>query len=499
MSNLSQTDMTLNAAQQQFFDRVVTGRFDKLLLTGEAGTGKTFVLTQVVSALADAGIRLVVAAPTHLARLALVSKLPPDSGVEAITVAALLAKFGYDPGDGSTRFTEASSKNLSKYEVIVLDEVSMLGQKDFEVLKASNTRMVLCGDFAQLPAVMARSAMEDMLGTLSDHVHLTEQMRQVGVIHTMAERNRHAVHYPERSEIGADGESITVHNSTDALIRTMISKMCDEILDISQAVQYRYITYTNKDVAQANHQIRSALVAKYINPLALAQPFTVGEPLMLYENLNIAYNGEIVHVKSVRPDADHAYNTQYPWSSYMLNISKPGVSTGREIRAIPPAELPAFRAYFEDLQTQLHSARISREYDKADELLTEIRYIKSRWTNINYPYAVTCHKSQGMSIPYVFLNTASFTRASNRRALLYVGISRAQVELHTVLVPRTARQHVIDVNATYRAARAEYEELTGESYAKVRRRTGLATGSPEEKQIFTEYLQALILDIKQDQ
>ena len=491
--------VTLNQLQRAFFNRVVTGSFDKLLLTGEAGTGKTFVLSMAVKALTDADLNVCVAAPTHLARLNLIARLPAEAvcKVTAITVASVLSKFGYDQGDGSTRFTEANGRHLAKYDVIIIDEVSMLGQKDFDVLKKSGTKMIFSGDFAQLPAVMAKSAMGDMLGTVVDHYHFTEQMRQVGVIHELAERNRHAVHFPTVSVTGDEGEKIVVHNTTDDLVSEMIGKMCDEITDIGQAVNYRYITYTNNDVSVTNQHIRNTIVARFISLAALTEHFVPGEPMMMYENINVAYNGEIVRVMRVETDPQYRYINPYPWQSYLLTISRPGSSVERVIHAIPPSQLPQYWAYFEDLQSQFHRARIREEWDQADELLTEIRYIKSHWTRINYPYAVTCHKSQGMSIPYVFLNTAGFAKAPGKRALLYVGISRAQRELHAVRVVDSDRQRVAKINAEYRAARAEYEALTGEGYAKVRRRTGLPTGTPEEKVIFTGYLQALILDLRQ--
>jgi len=116
---------------------------------------------------------------------------------------------------------------------------------------------------------------------------------------------------------------------------------------------------------------------------------------------------------------------------------------------------------------------------------------------VQTPYSVTTHKSQGSTIENVYLNTLSFAQAPNRRALLYVGISRASHSLHVVKVPGHLQLKRSEVNAAYRAARASYEDMAGESYRKVVRYLGVPTGSLEGKRIVTEYLEYLVEEMKQ--
>lgn len=494
--------MKLNPKQSEFYNHILSKKFSKILLTGEGGAGKSFVLTMAMAELFRQGTNLVIVAPTHLARLNLIEKLPADirHRVPTMTVAALLSRFGYDQGDGTTRFTAPSAKKLEEYELIAIDEVSMLGQKDYDVLKMAKTKMIFSGDFAQLPAVMAKSAMGEMLDGDDEyrpvHYHFTEQMRQVGVIHQVAERNRTEVHYPTESAVGEQGEKVVVHHSGQDLVNAMAKEILTECANISDSVRYRYICHTNDGVSETNDAIRSKLIPHFLKTSS-DDHFIVGEPLMLYENLKVAYNGEVVTVVDVWRDPRYSYVNPYPWESYSMTIESPNGVT-QEIKAIPPRHRPLYKKYFTQLQSDLHRAKINCRDAEAQEIFEEIQHLKSYWKNVNYPYAVTCHKSQGMTIPHVFVDTLSFSKAPNKRALLYVGLSRASLSLHTIYVPQCPLEYSRKVNARYREVRETYEAMTGNSYLDVKRRVGLSTRTAHDKEVFTDYLLAVIADLEQE-
>ena len=66
--------MELSTQQQAFYNKITSLDFDKILLTGEGGTGKTYVLVKALEALIDAGLNVLVCAPTHMARMNLLDK-----------------------------------------------------------------------------------------------------------------------------------------------------------------------------------------------------------------------------------------------------------------------------------------------------------------------------------------------------------------------------------------------------------------------------------------
>jgi ATP-dependent exoDNAse (exonuclease V) alpha subunit len=493
--------VTFNPEQQALYDKVVDQDFSKLLILGEAGTGKTFSLCKAVSELARRGTEgMVICAPTHLARLNLHGKLDKDIAhiVETTTVASLLLKFGIQRDDGTVHFTAGKLDKIDKYSVIALDECSMISEADYMMFMQSKAKVIFLGDHKQLPPVMAKSCegkmnMHQGTGNL-EVFRLVQQMRQQGVIHAAAERNRDKAWFPEQSETGAGGESITVHDSDRVMVDTMVNAILNDPRGYDCVPHYRYIAYKNDQVRRVGKEIRDRVLDSYFGFDTRAIPFIYSEVLMLRENKKaIGYNGELVTVTSVKKDTGKY--RQYPWDTYEL-VLKGSLGTGG-IRTLPPCQYPQFEAYVNSLQSKLRRHQIAGEAASASNTLAEIKRLRAQWTMVQFPYSVTTHKSQGSTIENVYLNTLSFAQAPNRRALLYVGISRASKTLHTVRVPANLQLRQSEVNAAYRAARATYEDVAGESYKKVLRYLNIPTGTLTGKQIVTEYLLARVADLRQ--
>lgn len=475
-----------------------------MLVLGEGGAGKTFSICKSVSELARGGYTsMVVCAPTHLARLNIMQKLDRDVQhlVETCTVASLLMKFGIESKDGTVQFTAGKLDKINKYGLVVLDECSMISDSDYRLLMSSKAKIIFSGDYKQLPPVMAKSAEKAMtshVGTGNlEVVHLVQQMRQQGVIHAAAERNRDKVWFPDRDETGVGGESIIVHNGRESLIRTMIESLKNDVRGYNATYYHRYITYRNKDVRAIGKRIRDEVLGHSFGFDASSFPFVAHELIMMRENRgNIGYNGELVNIESVKKDPSYSNGSPYPWMSYELLVTG-SLGTGL-IRTIPPCSLNDYDEYMKGLQSRLHKHHIRNEPDQAESVLKQIKKIRSYWTLTQFPYAVSTHKSQGMTIENVYLDTEAFVSAPNRRALLYVGISRASNSLHTIKVPESDALDSREVNERYRKARAMFETMTGESYRRVLRRIGVPTGTTQGKDIVAGYLESLVCDLEQE-
>lgn len=488
----------MNPEQQLLSEKIVSQDFNKLLILGEAGTGKTYTLCKSLSEVVRGGYNnLVLCAPTHLAKLNILEKIDEDVRhlVETSTVASLLLKFGIDKEDGSTQFTSGKVDKVNKYGMIVLDECSMISEQDYMLLMTSKAKVIFTGDFKQLPPVMAKSA-ETKMGTHQgtgnlEVFHLTRQMRQQGVIHKAAEKNRTRAWFPTRSEVGSAGESITVHPDRSSLVESMIGALLKDSRGYEATHHHRYIAYKNETVRQIGKTVRDRVLDNYFGFNAESVPFICHELLMMRENKpSIGYNGELVEVLSVTREP-----SQHPWRSYSMRV-KGSLGSGL-IRTIPPCDQPLLAEYIAGLQTRLRQFQIAGDAESAAKVLKQIKKTKAHWTTTQYPYAVTTHKSQGSTLECVYLDTLSFVRAPNKRALLYVGISRASRQLHTVAVPENQVRTGSEINADYRQARAAYEAATGKSYRGIIRSIGFMTGSPEGKALAAGYLWAVVEDLKQ--
>jgi hypothetical protein len=211
----------LNDEQLEVYMKLINKNFTKLLLMGEAGAGKTYVLTQALAQLHRQGAKVLLCAPTHLARITLLNKMPEDVRpyIETRTVASLLGRFGFNTGDGGVGFSKPKADRLGGYQVIALDECSMIGKSEYDVLMSTGAKIVFTGDFKQLPAIMQKGSgmMDD---PMVEKFSLRQQMRAPGVIHELAKRNRDGVHFPTESVSDAHSE-VVVHASRTALLERM--------------------------------------------------------------------------------------------------------------------------------------------------------------------------------------------------------------------------------------------------------------------------------------
>ena len=166
------------------------------LISGEPGTGKTFIVVAILRALARLGVpleRVVLAAPTGKAadrmrrsvESSLLSLVEPSfddrgllgEGIESRTLHRLL---GYSPARATFRHHE---RNPLEHRVVIVDESSMIDVAMLDRLLRSlapDAQLVLLGDAEQLPSVDAGAVFRDLcvaLGPWGRVVRLDESFR----------------------------------------------------------------------------------------------------------------------------------------------------------------------------------------------------------------------------------------------------------------------------------------------------------------------------------
>lgn len=164
-----------------------------VFLTGSAGTGKTFVLNQYITYLKERKVPVAVTASTGIAAThmnGLTIHSWAGIGVkEHLTKANLVSMKG----------KKYLSKHLDKVKVLIIDEISMLHKKQFELVNTvlqyfknnqeafGGIQVVVAGDFFQLPPVGNQGELSrDKFTFMSDAwvnanfavCYLTEQFRQ---------------------------------------------------------------------------------------------------------------------------------------------------------------------------------------------------------------------------------------------------------------------------------------------------------------------------------
>jgi exodeoxyribonuclease V alpha subunit len=127
-----------------------------LVITGGPGTGKTTLLTALLTILRRAKARFVLAAPTGRAA----KRMAESAGEEAMTIHRLLE---YNPREGGFHRSE---DNPLQADFVIIDETSMVDLALMDYLLRAvdpHSHLILVGDVDQLPSVGPGSVLRDLI------------------------------------------------------------------------------------------------------------------------------------------------------------------------------------------------------------------------------------------------------------------------------------------------------------------------------------------------
>jgi exodeoxyribonuclease V alpha subunit len=139
----------VHATQQALREKV-------LVITGGPGTGKTTLLTALLTILRRAKVSFVLAAPTGRAA----KRMTESAGEDAMTIHRLLE---YNPREGGF---QRSEDNPLQVDFVIVDETSMVDLVLMDHLLRAvdpHSHLILVGDVDQLPSVGPGSVLRDLI------------------------------------------------------------------------------------------------------------------------------------------------------------------------------------------------------------------------------------------------------------------------------------------------------------------------------------------------
>lgn len=162
---------TLSPSQQRAFDAASTGA--SILITGSAGTGKSYLLKHIYSALTAAGKKVAITALTGCAAYLLTE----DLGIKVNTIHSWVG-FGYGEDDALSYIRSINQKHPLRQRwratnTLIIDEISMMSATTFDKIEAiargvrgkenagrpfGGLQVICVGDFFQLPPVVKSGA-----------------------------------------------------------------------------------------------------------------------------------------------------------------------------------------------------------------------------------------------------------------------------------------------------------------------------------------------------
>lgn len=382
------------------------------LLTGSAGTGKTFLINLLTLILRRSGYKVILLAPTGRAAK-VISK-------STKRLAFTIHHHIYSPLEnayGDVHFVLKANKELTK-TIYVVDEASMIGDQtdgstpggllddlcSYVYGMDPYRKLVLVGDPVQLPPIGHSESPALDVGHLEQkthlevfHTHLTDVKRQLNDSNVLenAVRVRDAFLNNTPLELRFDvGREVQVLENPWEALETYMGYYREGNLD-----RVVFLTYSNYQAVRVNQAIRHQM-------LETEELIVPGDLLMVVKN-NYAWgdakrmpflaNGEMCTVREVM---NETYEEKYglKWVNASLEfIDRKGELFLVECKLV----LDLLQSKVPQLNHELRMAIMNerrQEYigltkKQAAELMRSDPYLNG--LQVKYGYAITGHKSQG--------------------------------------------------------------------------------------------------------
>ncbi len=422
------------------------------LLKGYAGTGKTTIISTLISNLWHVGLKAVLLAPTGRAAKVI--------GKYSNRAAFTIHKKIYHPKkekNGGVKFVLQKNKHTNT--IFIVDEASMIPDRVsdaklfengsllddllFYIYSGNNCKLILIGDTAQLPPVKLELSPALDKHTLSsqynkdvNEIELNEVMRQhkdSGILVNATELRvilrdeyfgdfKFDLNYPDIIRL-TDGYEIE-----DAINDTIGNNRVEDTA---------IIVRSNKRANQYNQQIRSKVLGQE-NEIATGDFVMIvkNNYYWLKDSNNVGFiaNGDICEILEI-------YNFKDLYNFHFAEV---------KLRMIDYPNQAPFETVI--LLDTLHSESPSLSYDDSNKLYQEIAkdYANERSKykmmlaiknnkyfnalQVKFAYAMTCHKSQGGQWENVFVEQPYLPNGQDISYIrwLYTAITRAQKKLYLI-------------------------------------------------------------------
>lgn len=207
-----------------------------MVLTGGPGTGKTTTLNAIIKILKSKGLSIGLAAPTGRAA----KRMSELTGCEAKTIHRLLE---VEWNDSDRQVFARNEKNPLPYDVVIIDEMSMVDILLFESLLRAirlGTRIIMVGDSDQLPSVGAGNVLADIISSNTiPTVSLSKVFRQA--MESLIVANAHRIIAGETPELSSKtSDFFMLQNSNGRSAAELVVELCAKRLP--EAYGYKPLT-----------------------------------------------------------------------------------------------------------------------------------------------------------------------------------------------------------------------------------------------------------------
>ncbi len=417
-------------------------------LRGSAGTGKTWLIAQMIKEFKNKKISIQMCTPTHKALKVVKDMIKSiglsSSDVEISTIHSFLnlkLDYGLDGDLDNINVkpklvanTNSYNENQRSVDLLILDESSMVNDELFNlILSVVGTRVqyvLFVGDAFQLKPV------EGGENSLFDdprivHYELTDTVRQ--------KENSIIIH--KANEIRDYIKNKTYPNTLQGLFTSggeieVIDRVEEFLIKYNENSEDRTKmvgAYTNTVVDQYNAYLRYLKVYQQVTDPEDIPYLLPKEEIVLqspYSNSNgdiIFQNGEEVNLKTVKL-VECSLTGLWYWKcrtggSFMDQ---------RQINILDPQ---SYEEYDQKKEILIQKAKAEKDPIKKKDAWKDYFKFANKYANVKYNFASTIHKLQGSTYTDMFFDIRGLERfykydPDNVMRLIYVAVTRASDKLY---------------------------------------------------------------------
>lgn len=406
------------------------------ILEGCAGTGKTTIVKDLVSELRDCDPLFT--APTNEACRQLELVLPVGSLIRTIYSAL---GFHFDTGEEEAVLKKrAEAPVINECNLLIIDECSMVGQELLDAILDAGKKTLFIGHRAQLPEVVKD------LKTSDDCESVV--FKQSYPIYTLTT--------PERNK----GELYDFISSLEKciynkprIVRNTYNMSLDELMEYIDTTEgshdflyerSKLICWSNKEADVWNNYIRKCIFhTNFPEPfipkdkIILTSPCVFVEPLLGITKGRLdkfANSDKIVNFSANTKAIVRKVNNAVVLGVPCFELEVETEVDGKKLRPLLYVAIDKFKvkALSNRLKFECYGKATQKAREKA---FRNYHFAMSIFANVKHSYAITTHRSQGMTIPRVYVSWKDIKKCDNvvlRYKMLYVAASRAKEHLSII-------------------------------------------------------------------
>lgn len=463
-------------------------------LYGSAGSGKTTVISHLISFLINNGYvkKIAVSAPTNQALKVLESKIDiRDVRICYKTIQSVMGYVKYIDNNGNLTFVKGSkTPDLGKkFDIVFIDECSMLSKELFtHILSIKNCKVIFIGDIAQLPPVnevnslafsvvkdaiimnsIMRNNFSDVIGicneirdwvmNVTDKPNLSKHILKIGDKKVFAYRYDQKLCKVSTMWFKTAQKYNKTYNNVSNVILAWTNMQCNEYNNTMREgskEEYKvddvliFTSYYFKDVKyHSSCQVRVTKVDSTTVTVPLFNNI-IADPTM--KNNNIIQNAYNTTIAAINNCIKRTYKV---WVLTVIKLlvehNDEQVNNNNSIIVVKNTDQHKLVADKENAKNKIRDLLMyyQKHYKNEPRTISEIEnfVIKPLWlewnsrfndafASVNSAFSITVHKAQGITCYNVFAdghNILKNTSVDESKRCLYTAVTRGSNTLHLLM------------------------------------------------------------------